>query len=361
MYNIEQLENLLKSTYPIKVTPDTQNKRLVNIQAIQHLIGVAIEENNLSHQVVEERLHIYTTQCGEKIFIQYPGKESTLAGDKYRKYDFRPRIMTASGEMLRDLVFADMWGLIEELNSQQHRILKLMAAIFFRLGRMTFHDEVDKDYVCESLDANEVVTSTSSRHINWFEFCINQEIMESLNFHAESLIVDEKTISLEAFLCFFELILQNEDSKYYDIKGNLSSGRISTSDSMLLLSAALFGRIKLSVLLQRFVSGHGVAHCGIDEIESATDGLVHIVDRKKEIKEYYEANGITVRENSYITIQGVKYFTLLKTTSPKVALCTTVSEQAKNALVGAGWTVYAICDLTEDNIYNQLLALYDAT
>ena len=73
MYNIEQLENLLKSTYPTKVTPDTQNKRLVNIQAIQHLIGVAIEENNLSHQVVEERLHIYTTQCGEKIFIQYPG------------------------------------------------------------------------------------------------------------------------------------------------------------------------------------------------------------------------------------------------------------------------------------------------
>ncbi len=361
MYNIEELENWLKCTYPSKIAPSTQNRRITNIQAVQQLVGDAINDNNLTYQATEERLHIFTTQRGEKIFIQYPGKESTLTGDKQRKYDFRPRIMTSSGEMLRDLVFADMWGLVEELNAQQHRLLKLMAAIFFRLGRMTFHTEVDKEYSCELIDSNEEVIGTFSRRLHWYELCIDQEIMTSLNFHAENLIVDGKAISLEAFLCFFELILQNEDSKYYDKKGNLSSGRIPTSDSMLLLSAALFGRIKLSVLLQRFVSGFGVAHCGIDEIESATDGLVHIVDRKKELQDFFKSKNIEVRENSYITVRGEKYFSLLKTTSPKVAICSTVSEAGKTNLASAGWVVYNISDLTENITYNELIALYDIT
>lgn len=359
MYNIEQLENLLKCTYPVKVSPETQNKRITNIRALQQLVGDAIEENDLVHQTSEERLHIFTTQRGEKIFIQYPGKESTLTGDKLRRFDFRPRIMTSSGEMLRDLVFADMWGLIEDLNTQQHRLLKLMAAIFFRLGRMTFHTEVDKDYSCEALDSNENIVSTSFRHLNWFEFSIDTQVMESLNFHAENLIVDGKSISLEAFLCFFELLLQNEDSKYYDKKGDLSSGRIPTSDSMLLLSSVLFGRIRLSTLLQRFVSGFGVARCGIDEIESATDGLVHIVDRKKELKDYLENHNIVFRESSYITVRGQSYCALLKTASPKIAILSSVSEQVKNELLSVGWAVYDINDLIEDEAYDALIAQYE--
>lgn len=361
MYYIKQLESLIRCTYPTKVSPRTQKRRLDNINAVQKLVGEAVEENNLSHVNREERLHIFTTQRGEKIFIQYPGKESTLSGEKYRKCDFRPRIMTSTGEMLRDLVFADMWGLIEDLNTQQHRLLKIMAAIFFRLGRMTLHREVDKDYTCETLDSDENVIASSVRHLHWYEFHVDDEIMESLNFHAENLIVDGKEISLEAFLCFFELILQNEDSKYYDKKGNLSSGRIPTSDSMLLLSSALFGRIKLSVLLQRFVSGFGVAHCGIDEVESATDGLIKIVDRKQELKSYLESRHITVRENSIITVRGKGYSVLLKTTTPRIAILSNATDDARNDLVSAGWTVYDVDELTDIDAYNAVIGRYNET
>ena len=145
MYTIEQLESILKCTYPSEVTTDTQNKRLKNIQEIQALIGEAIDSGGLTYQSAEERIHMYTTQAGEKIYIQYPGKESVLTGAKCRPYDFRPKIVTAEGRKLRDLVFADMWRIVEDLNEGHHQLLKLMATLFFRLGRMTLHRDIEQE------------------------------------------------------------------------------------------------------------------------------------------------------------------------------------------------------------------------
>lgn len=361
MYTIEQLESILKCTYPSEVTTDTQNKRLKNIQEIQTLIGEAIDSGGLTYQSAEERIHMYTTQAGEKIYIQYPGKESVLTGAKCRPYDFRPKIVTAEGRKLRDLVFADMWRIVEDLNEGHHQLLKLMATLFFRLGRMTLHRDIEQEYVCESLDADENVVHTVNRNLHCFRVDISADIMESLNFHAGSLHIDERTtISLEAFLYFFELLLQNEDNKYYFKKGNLTSGRIPTSDSMLLLSAVLFGRIKLSVLLQRFVSGFGVARCSVREIEPATDGLVCIVDRKHDIAEYFDRNNIAYRKGGDITIRGQKYHVLLKTNAPKVAVLSSPSENAKQALCNAGWNVFDINALTDEIDYQSFLSLYEA-
>ena len=361
MYNIEQLENLLRCTYPAKTSAETQSRRRKNIQSIQQLIGDAIRDNGLVYQAAEERLHIFTTQAGEKIYIQYPGKESALAGDKQRPYDFRPRIMTASGQMIRDLVFADMWGLVEDLDRDHHRMLKLMAAIFFRLGRMTFHREVDGEYGCERLDADGNIIGTASYQLRWFQLDIAPDIMGSLNFHAESLHVDDNTtISLEAFLCFFELLLQNEDIKYFAKKDDLTSGRIPTSDSMLLLSATLFGQIKLSTLLQRFVSGFGVARCKVSEIEPATNGLIRIVDRKTQLIQYYTAHSIPYREGGYISVGSKRYHTILKTDPPKIAILSSAAEREKADLARAGRTVYDLSALTDDDAYDLLVRQYEA-
>jgi hypothetical protein len=359
MYNIEQLEDILRCTYPLSVSAETQKRRLTNIESVQRLIGNAIDNEALRYQESEERLHVFTTQAGEKIYLQYPGKESVLPGDKKRRFDFRPKIMTSDGQMVRDLVFADLWGLVESLNGEHHRMLKLLSAIFFQMGRMTLHSEVEKGYPCETLDKSGNVVRCSNRTLHWFEFGMDKEAMESLNFHAGSLVVDDNvSISFEAFLCFFEILLQNEDSKYYDKKKNLSSGRISTSDSMLLLAAALFGQIRLSVLLQRFVSGFGIARCAVSEIEPATVGLVHIVNRKSELINYFENHNIGYQNNSYITVRGNRYHTILKTPSPKVAILSGASEQAKNDLSSSGWAVYDLDSLVEDSVYSSMLTLY---
>ena len=361
MYTFEQLENEIKCTYPASISPETQRKRMDNISYIQQLIKNSIDDKSLRYNSLEERLHIFTTRAGEKIYIQYPGKESALIGTKYCPYDFRPKIMDSSGRMIRDLVFADMWGLIEDLNSDHHRMLKLLAAIFFRLGRMTLHFETEKSYVCESLDENGNVIEALERSLHWHELRFDANVIESLNYNAGNMIVDEGTsISLEAFLCFFDLLLLNEDSKYYYKKQDLSSGRIPTSDSMLLLASSLFGRIRLSVLLQRFVSGFGVAHCKADEVESATDGLVRIVDRKKELIKFWDDNNISYKNNTYISVDSVKYHAILKTTNPKIAIFSTITDNAKNSLEHAGWNVFDINSLTEQSSFNSIISLYEA-
>jgi len=177
MYRIGELEEKLKCTYPISVSAETQDHRLTNILALQNLVSSAIGEHGLNYGVLEERLHLFTTKAGEKVFIQYPGKESTEAGANQRRFDFRPRIMAADGRLVRDLVFADMWSLIEDLNCQFHSLLKSMSCLFFRMGRMTIHHLVNEEYPYEVIDADGNVCASGNRTLNWNAIDLEQGII----------------------------------------------------------------------------------------------------------------------------------------------------------------------------------------
>ena len=94
------------------------NPRLSNIKWIEKL-----PRKGLSYEKKERQLLMHTTSAGEKIFLQYPGKESK----KYRKsgserkktairpWDFRP-ILYISGkdERHEDISFGMMWDTIFE-------------------------------------------------------------------------------------------------------------------------------------------------------------------------------------------------------------------------------------------------------
>lgn len=354
MYRISELEEYLKCTYPTSVSSETQERRMTNIHALQNLISTAIDERALNYGVLEERLHLFTTKADEKVFIQYPGKESIAGGANQRRFDFRPRIMTADGTMIRDLVFADMWSLVENLNCQIHSLLKSMSCLFFRMGRMTIHQWKEEDYPYEIIDASGCVLERGSRNLNWYLLDLEQGVINTFDYLAPALYVkDAPSISLEAFIYFFEMILNNEDSKYFDKKRNLSSGRIPTSDSMLLLSSNLIGKTSLSNLLQRFVSGFGVAKCLVGEIGVATEGLVKIVDRKKDLISFLSENGIEYMESSSITVRGTSYSVAIKTYSPKIALLRCNDPAAKEALESARWTVYSLNDLLSDEAFDN--------
>ena len=108
------------------------------------------------------------------------------------------------------------------------------------------------------------------------------------------------------------------------------------------------------------MSGFGVARCSVREIEPATDGLVCIVDRKHDIAEYFDRNNIAYRKGGDITIRGQKYHVLLKTNAPKVAVLSSPSENAKQALCNVGWNVFDINALTDEIDYQSFLSLYEA-
>ena len=355
MFTLPQLENQMRTTYPSIVSSETQSKRLTNINTIQNTIDAAIKANNLKYQEKEELLIFFHTSAGEKIGIQYPGKESAESENKRCPYDFRPKIITSDGFILKDLVFADMWSLVEQLNTTHHNMLKTLSSLFFQLGRMTNHQLTEEEYDYSVYDNNNHLVTKGKRTIEWNKLSLDQEIIETLNFFIPSISIDENTtLSFEAFIYFFDMILQNEDSKYHYKKNNLSSGRITTSDSMLLLVSYFNGHTTLSTLLQRFVSGFGVGKCQTNEIEPATEGLIKIVNRKKELCNLLVSMGISYRENSTISVSGTKYNISLKLPSLKIAILPVSTPSTEAALTKKGWHVFNFKDSIRETYFSNL-------
>ena len=174
MFNRAELEDALSLTYPIEVTQETQKRRKANIEAIIDLVKTANSINHLVYEQKEERIKLYTTSAGEIITIQYPGKETVNSKPaKIRPYDFRPRIILPNGEIVRDLVFADMWSIFETVDKDYHLLTKSLAALFFRMGRMIDYDYVTEDYPYEVIDivSNRVILS-GTKTLSWYKFSL---------------------------------------------------------------------------------------------------------------------------------------------------------------------------------------------
>ena len=88
---------------------------------------------------------------------------------------------------------------------------------------------------------------------------------------------------------------------------------------------------------------------------------MRIVDVKSDIKSYLTDREIAWRENAYITIKGVRYHTVIKTNSPKIAILSSCSEQQRQALITAGWDVYEIDSLEDDDKYRELISKFENT
>lgn len=369
MYDINELKRLISVVYPksigIKKNNVTMQKRKANITFYNELILNQKSIGDLKYSKKELRIELYKTKKGEKIFIQFPGKESVRNSDKKKELDFRPKIMKNNGKFLRDLNFYDMWSIVENLDKQYHGMTPFLAALFFRMGRMIDYREIESSCEVQIIDfknngeefsakVTEPVTFTR------YKLDFDDKFLEALKTHIPEVQIEGPNkrsnesastadhISVEAFIYFFDLILQNEDCKYYDKKGNYSSGRIPTSDSMLLLSSYFQGHSSLSLLLQRYVSGYGVGRCTADEIEPATGGLIKIVDRKIDIENLLLELNIKYKMPSIIQVNGTRISVALKISDLNLVFCNALSKEEKELLEGRGWTVYLL-----DNILSS--------
>lgn len=360
MLKVNELEEQLKTTYPIKVTSITQSKRMANIDALTKLIDNEISSNTLVYEQNEEKLFLYKTKEGEKIYIQFPGKESEAADSKKRPYDFRPKIETKDGAIIKDLVFADMWGIIEEINEGHHTLIKSLSALFFRMGRMIDYKNTTEQYDYEIVSTKNTSITRSGKHtLTWNKLCLDKDIIESLNFHISEITLNDNTsISFEAFLYFFSLILENEDIKYYCKKQNLTSGRIPTCDSMLLLASHFTGNTSLATLLQRYVSGFGVGKCNSDEIEPSTCGLIRLINYKELLEENFLSANIDYKKNSTITVNGHSINVAFKIPSPKAAILSSSDTSKERLLRSKNWEVFDIESISEDEKQIKRLASY---
>ena len=239
----------------------------------------ALSRDGLEFGKTERMLLLHTTQDKEKIFIQYPGKETKNSkAEKIRPWDFRPKVQLADGTFMKDLTFSEIWDDISEIQKADKNALAVLASILFKMAFMAEHEKVIDEYDYNDIDIQEnTVVFNDKINFSWYKPNFDLNELDNI----QKVIGKIRGVSLEAYLWFNDLLAQNEDCKYYyrdvelkEEKWNYNVGRRNTLLSHVSVIAYLQGKITFSQIMSRFQAGSGVAPCKINEISEITNGII---------------------------------------------------------------------------------------
>lgn len=277
-----ELRERLKIEYNKKdVLKESKRKRKKNIASF-----LGISRDNLKYGVKEKRILLYETLKGEKIYIQYPGKEST--NKEPRPLDFRPELETVNGTFMQNITFGYIWDILDEIGRTHNGYLCLIAALIIKEEYMYDYQMCNEQYESYIVDyENNKVSKDSPLTLEWYKLNVDDDVWFTLNDKVGDIkINNNEVISLEAFIKFIDLLFQNEDCKYYYInkveKGKVSTideydlknGRNSSGDANLAILSYLQKKKKLSDLLNEFQKGRGVTSYRKSDYSIVTDDIV---------------------------------------------------------------------------------------
>ena len=248
--------------------------RLVNIDFCKSL-----PRDGLANLKKERQILIYTTKSNEKLFIQYPGKESILKNSK--PWDFRPKLIKSDGSYLKDLEFKDIWkALFESFNmiSNKDTLLRLLSTEFYRIAFMIDYKRLasNNEYLVRDVYVPTEQTSAYSKQI--FHLPLNlyqpkQEIIELISIQIPKIL----DISWEGFLVYNDLLAFNEDCKYFYIGETTKNGganyigpgtgRINTILTHINIIGFLLDETSFSDILQQAGRTRGVAPASTEELK----------------------------------------------------------------------------------------------
>ena len=266
-------------------TSPTTTPRLSNIEWIEKL-----SRKGLSYEKKERQLLMHTTSAGEKIFIQYPGKESR----KYKKneskrketairpWDFRPRLyIPNNNDHLEDMSFGAMWATIFKTadkvgGKNKKEILRMFATLLYRMAFMLDHVEL-KTFKTQIRDVTYKKNGKTkfSRKVNktlptLFKYKPNKQVLDY--------IADKcprwGEMSFEGFLFYNELLVWNEDCKYYyrnyHVRNNgkwiSTTGRVNTLLTHIRILGYILGEVRLSDIFDGFAKQQGISPATNDEV-----------------------------------------------------------------------------------------------
>lgn len=277
-----ELRERLKIEYNKKdVLKESKRKRKKNIASF-----LGISRDSLKYGVKEKRILLYETLKGEKIYIQYPGKEST--NKEPRPLDFRPELETVNGTFMQNITFGYIWDILDEIGRTHNGYLCLIAALIIKEEYMYDYQMCNEQYESYIVDyENNKVSKDSPLTLEWYKLNLDDDVWFTLNDKVGDIkINNNEVISLEAFIKFIDLLFQNEDCKYYYInkveKGKVSTideydlknGRNSSGDANLAILSYLQKKKKLSDLLNEFQKGRGVTSYKKSDYSIVTDDIV---------------------------------------------------------------------------------------
>jgi len=253
-------------------TSHSYPKRKANIAWIEQ-----INRDSLEFAANERAILLHTTTAGEKIYIQYPGKESaakTIKGkdrkeSARRPWDFRPKVILPSGELVPDLSFGHIWGVLFE-NSEvlaaksEADAIKVLSVLFYRMAYMVDHKLAPISEM-EIYTASGKVFSEKVMVPHPYPMYMYSPLKEAIE--AIPNYLQWCGMSLEGFLFYNDLLAWNEDCKYYyrakEIKKSSSwlngVGRMNTLLTHLRFLGCCLRLIPLATVFEDFSRGKGVS------------------------------------------------------------------------------------------------------
>ena len=269
------LAKLLSMTMDRSVARNAKAKRQYNVEALS-----TIDRSGLEFGIIERKLLIHTSTGGEKVYIQYPGKETKNASDvaKVRPWDFRPRLFSPTGEQMKDLSFGDIWDDLATLHGLDKTILSELASVFYRMASMVDCRQVVQEYAYEDIELSSgSIVATGTLTLDWYAYSLDDEILNAIT----SKIPTIRGVSLLGYLIYNYLLVQNEDCKYFyrDVVVRSGQWELGKSLNNTLLSHIsviefLKDEITFSQIMTRFQRGMGIAKPTNEHIEIATGGII---------------------------------------------------------------------------------------
>jgi len=236
-----------------------------------------LERTGLEYGAREKRLLLYATKLNEKVYVQYPGKETVRSGEKKNENDFRPVLVMPDGQVHDDMVFKNIWDIVANIGKNVRGSLDILATLFLKMAYLIDYEYNENvEYICEVVE-NEVVVATETVRFSWHSLSLPDDIIDTLNnlFSREC-----NGISFEAFVYYNDLLAQNEDCKYF-IEKTPARGRINNILSHLTVISFFRDRIGLSKVIDSF-NRTGVAPIPIQRVPEACGDLVTLRDMRKE-------------------------------------------------------------------------------
>jgi len=276
-----------------KTSPSYGN-RIANIEWVG-----ALDRQGLEYRKKERQILIHSTRLGEKIFLQYPGKESAKYNKNgklriataIRPWDFRPRIyLPDNKEHLEDRSFFDIWATIFKVadgltKDNKKDVLGVLAISLYRMAFMQDHVETESSKslyrdVSPLLNKHLSVAKNKEKTFpGFFKYTPKVEVLDYLDRECPSF----GEISLEAFLHYNDILAWNEDCKYYYRNYHVTNtekwisgtGRVNTLLTHTRILGFLLGAVELSKILSDFSTQRGVSPASKDEISAICKGYIH--------------------------------------------------------------------------------------
>lgn len=131
------------------------------------------------------------------------------------------------------------------------------------------------DYKYEDINSSGKIIKKGVLPFQYYKPVFLEKVLSQLS------SITPRDVSLEAYLIYNDLLVQNEDCKYFyrDTKikkdtWNSNSGRYNTLLSHISVIEYLQGRISFSEIMTRFQRGMGVAPIRLGDISDITQNII---------------------------------------------------------------------------------------